>query len=206
MKNFTSKTTGWLSLTIGILIAVAAIFLIIFFIGYFNQIGWLIFFGPANDLLNLTVSTLTCVLAIMLLPSPRRQPFLFIAFLILMAVAWIGSAIVTVDSLRMGGMMSNLTFHKLRLNYGLGFITSHDIHFGDGLIGLWLTAVNIYASAQKHWPPNITILGIVSGAILSLGLFGWDAASLGSFGQMAWNYLIGRWILRNTSPDEAVAA
>lgn len=45
MEKFISKTLGWLSLSIGFLIAVSAVFLIIFFIGYFDQIEWLYVFG-----------------------------------------------------------------------------------------------------------------------------------------------------------------
>jgi hypothetical protein len=202
MVYYQSKAVGRLSLTIGILIAVSAVFLIIFFIGYFNQIEQLYIFGTSNDVLNLTVSILTCVMAIILMPSPRKQPILFFAFLILMSAAWIGAAIVTIDSLRAGGLMSNRTFHVLRLKYGLDFITSHDLHFGDGLIGLWLMAVNMVAYAKNHWPRSIIILGIVSGALLSLGLFGLSAAFFGSLGQMVWNIRLGRWILGKSSPSE----
>lgn len=203
MQKFTSKTLGWLSLAIGILIAISAVFLIIFFIGYFNQIEWLYIFGTSNDVLSLTVSILTCVMAIMLLPSPKKQPLLFIVFLLFTAAAWVGAAVVTVDSLMMGGLMSNLTFHKLRLNYGLGFITNHNLHFGDGLIGLWLTAMNIYAYAKKRWPRNITNLGFVSGVLLSLGVFGLEVGFFGSIGQMIWNIWLGLWIFRNTFSEEA---
>jgi hypothetical protein len=205
-QKFTSKSLGRLSLTIGILMATAVVLLIIFFIGYFNQIEWMYVFGTSNDVLNLTTSILTCIMAAVLLPSPRRQPLVFIVFLILTAATWIGAAIVTVDSLMMGGLMSNLTFHTLRLKYGLGFVTSHDIHFGDGLVGLWVMAVNIYAYTKHLWPRRITVLGIVSGALYTLGLFGLQSGSFGAFGQIAWNIQLSRWILRNTSPDEAVAA
>ena len=130
-------------------------------------------------------------------------PLLFIVFLLFTAAAWVGAAVVTVDSLMMGGLMSNLTFHKLRLNYGLGFITNHNLHFGDGLIGLWLTAMNIYAYAKKRWPRNITNLGFVSGVLLSLGVFGLEVGFFGSIGQMIWNIWLGLWIFRNTFSEEA---
>jgi hypothetical protein len=206
MHRFTSKALAWLSMTIGILIAISAVFLLIFYIGYFTQIEWLYVFGTSNDVLNLTTSILTCIMAIMLLPSPRRQSLWLIAFLILTATAWVGAVIVIVDSLMMGGLMSNLTFNTLRLNYGLGFITNHDIHFGGGLIGLWLMVVNIYTYTKDHWPRNITILGFLSGAVLSLGLLGWEVSTLGSLGQMVWGIRLGRWILGYTSPDEAIAS
>lgn len=203
MHKFTTKALGRLSLATGVLIAIAAVFLIIFFIGYFNQIEQLYIFGTSNDVLNLTVSILTCVMAVILLPSPKQQPLLFIAFLILIFAGWVGAAIVTVDSLQMGGLMSNLTVQKLRLLYGLGFITNQDLHFGDGLIGLWLMAVNIYAYTKKQWPRNITFFGIFSGAILTLGLFGLRLAFFGGLSQMVWNIWLGRWILGKTSPESA---
>lgn len=195
MQKFTTKALARLSLTTGVLIAVAAVFLIIFFIGYFNQIYALGYFGTANDVLNLTVSILTCIMAVILLPSPKRQPLLFIIFLILVVAAWVGAAIVTVDSLRMGGLMSNLTFHTLRLEYGLGFITRHDIHFGGGLVGLWIIAVNIYTFTKQFWPRSITILGIISGALYSLGFFMEFVSFFGGIGQMVWGIWLGRWIL-----------
>ena len=102
--------------------------------------------------------------------------------------------------------MSNLTFHTLRLKYGLGFVTNHNLHFGDGLVGLWVIAVNIYAHTKKIWPRSITVLGIISGALYTLGLFGLQSGSFGAFGQIAWNIRLGRWILGNTSHGEAVAA
>jgi hypothetical protein len=202
MNKFTSKIAGRLSTAIGILMAVAVIFLIIFFIGYFNQIEWMYIFGTSNDVLNLTTSILTCVMAVLLLPSPQKNPALFIVFLILIIAAWVGAAIVTIDSLRMGDLMSNLTFHTFRLKYGLGFITNHDIHFGDGLVGLWLAAINIYAYLKKFWPRNIAILGMASGALYTLGLFGLQSGSFGAFGQIAWNIWLGRWILINSSHSE----
>jgi hypothetical protein len=195
MHKFTSKTLGRLSLAIGILIAVAAVFLFIFFIGYFNDIEWLYIFGPSTDVLNLTTSILTCVMAVILLPSPKKQPLLFVAFLILVLVAWVGAAIVTVDSLVWGGMMTNLTVQKMRLLYGLGFITNHDSHFGSGLIGLWLIAMNLFAYTKKRWPSNIIILGVVSGVLYSLGLVGLSFILFGGISQIVWNILLGCWIL-----------
>ncbi len=205
MHKFTSKTTGRLALTIGILIAVSAVFLIIFFIGYFNGVEQLYIFGTSNDVLNLTVSILTCVMAVMLLPSPRRQPLLFILFLVLIIAAWIGAAIVTVDSLRAGGLMSNRTFHVLRLKYSLGFITGHDLHFGDGLVGLWIIAVNIYAFIKKLWPRRVTIPGIVSGLLYSLGFFVEFGTFFGGIGQVVWGISLSRWITHREEGIEQLA-
>jgi hypothetical protein len=202
MSKFSSKTLGRLSLTIGVLIAVAAVFLLIFFIGYFNDIEWLFLFGPITDVLNLTNAILTCVLAVILLPFPKKQPLLFVVFLILVLVAWVGAAIVTVDSLVWGGMLTNLTVQKMRMLYGLGFITDHDSHFGSGLIGLWLIAVNLFAHTKKHWPRNIIILGVVSGVLYLPGLFGLSFILVGSIAQIFWNIGLGRWILTKPSPSE----
>ncbi|MEJ2513358.1 MAG: hypothetical protein P8Y72_17390 [Anaerolineales bacterium] len=196
MHNFTSKALGRLSLSIVILSPFGVVFLILFFIGDFNQIEWLLPFGPANDVISLTISILTCVMAVMLLPSPRKQPVLFIAFLILIAAAWVGAAIVTVYSLREGVLMPDNIYYTLKLKYGLVFITDNNGLFGQGLIGLWLTAVNIYAYIKKFWPRPTAILGAVSGVIQLIGLFGLSAAYWGVGGQVIWNFLLGRWIIQ----------
>ena len=196
MSHNQSKTVGRLSLFIVLLSPFGAVFLILFFIGDFNQIEGLIPFGPANDVISLTISVLTCVMAVMLLPSPRKQPVLFIAFLILIAAAWVGAAIVTVHSLREGVLMPDNIYYALKIKYGLGFITDHNGLFGQGLIGLWLTAVNLYATIKKFWPRSTAMLGVVSGVIQLLGLFGLSAAYLGVGGQLVWNFLLGRWMIK----------
>lgn len=202
MTLYQSRPLGRLSLSIVIISLFAAVSLILFFIGDFNQIEWLIPFGPANDVLSLTISILTCVMAAMLLPSPRKQPFLFIAFLILTAAAWVGAAIVTVFSLREGLLMPGNIYHALRIKYGLAFITDNNGLFGQGLIGLWLAAVNIYAYIKKFWPRSTAILGVISGLIELLGLFDLTVGYWGVGGQLVWNYLLGRWILVKSSSSE----
>ena len=196
MHNFTSRALGRLSLSIVIIALFGAVFLILFFIGDFNQIEWLHPFGPANDVISLTISILTCVMAVMLLPSPRKQPVLFIAFLILIAAAWVGAAIVTVFSLREGVLMPDIIYYTLKLKYGLGFITDNNGLFGQGLIGLWLAVVNIYAYIKKFWPRSTAILGAVSGVIALLGFFDLSVAYLGVGGQLVWNFFLGRWIIQ----------
>ncbi len=196
MNKFTSRSLGWLSLVIGALTPFGVVFITLFFIGEFNQINALFFFGPASDVITLTIAILTCVMAVMLLPSPSKQPALFIAFLILVAAAWVGAALVTVDSLRAGNLMPGNIYYSLRIKYGLIFLTDSNGIFGQGLIGLWLTAVNIYAYRKKVWPRSTAILGIVSGLIESLGLLDLSITYLGVAGQLAWNILLGRWILK----------
>jgi hypothetical protein len=196
MSLYQSKTVGRLSLSIVLLSPFGAVFLILFFIGDFNQIEWLLPFGPANDVVGLTISVLTCVMAVLLLPSARKQPSLFIIFLILIIAAWVGAAIVTVYSLREGVLMPDNIYYTLKLKYGLAFITDNNGLFGQGLIGLWLTAVNIYAYIKKFWPRPTAILGAVSGVIQLIGLFGLSAAYWGVGGQVIWNFLLGRWIIQ----------
>jgi hypothetical protein len=135
-------------------------------------------------------------MAVLLLPSARKQPSLFITFLILIIAAWVGAAIVTVYSLREGVLMPNYLFYTLRLKYGLGFITDHNGLFGQGLIGLWLTAMNLYAYIKKFWPRPTAILGAVSGVIQLIGLFGLSAAYWGVGSQLVWNFFLGRWLVQ----------
>jgi hypothetical protein len=201
MNKFTSRALGRLSLVIGALTPFGVVFLTLFFIGEFNQITALFYFGPASDVITLSITILTCVMAVMLLPSPSKQPGSFIAFLLLVAAAWVGAALVTVDSLRAGNLMPGNIYYTLRIKYGLVFLTDSNGVFGQGLVGLWLTAVNIYACTKKFWPRSITVLGIVSGAIALLGLFDLTIVYLGVAGQLVWNILLGRWILGKSSPE-----
>lgn len=177
-----------------------------FFIGDFNQIKWLIPFGPVTDVLSLTIAILTCVMAVLLLPSSRKQLVWFFAFLIFIAVAWVGAAIVTVHSLREGVLMPNKIYYFLRLKYFLGFITDHNGLFGQGLIGLWLIAVNIYAYAKNFWPRSTAILGVVFGLIQLLGLFDLFVGYVGVAGQLVWNFLLGHWIPNNPSSSKAATS
>lgn len=205
MSLYPSKTVGRLSLFIVFLSPLGAIFLLLFFIGKFDQIEWLLPFGPANDVIGLTISVLTCVMAVMLLPLPRKKPVLFIGFLILISAAWAGAAIVTVYSLREGLLMPDHIYYTLRLKYGLNFITDHNGLFGQGLIGLWLTAINLYAYMNKFWPRSTAILGVVCGLTEMLGLLGLSAAYGGVGGQLIWNFLLGRWMTQREERIEQLA-
>jgi len=193
MALYQSKTVGWYILTIGIIFILSAVFLIIFFIGYWLEIPALTPFGPANDVLNAAVSILGGVLAIILLPSPKEKPHLFWIALPVVAVVWIGAAMVTLDSMRMGGMISNSTVAKLRINYGLGFITNSSIHIGDGLAGIWLVIVNLFARLNDLWPRRLTLFGMAAGGILMLNFFGMKNPGLL---YMVWCIWLGKWLIQ----------
>jgi hypothetical protein len=193
MTLYQSKAVGRYILTIGVLIAVSAVFLIIFFIGYWLEIPALTPFGPANDVLNATVSILGAVLAIILLPSPREKPLLFWIALPVVAAVWVGAAMVTLDSMRMGGMISNTAVAKLRINYGLGFITDSNIHIGDGLAGFWLVLVNLFARLNDLWPRQLTLFGMAAGGLLVLNFFGMTNPGLL---YMVWCIWLGKWLIQ----------
>lgn len=193
MHHFTSQATGRMMLLIGFVSIVGTILLIVFFVGYIQNIPSLYFFGSLNDISGSMQAVLCAVLAVMLLPAYERS-LLWIQ-IPLAALAWLGAAIVTVDSMVMGGFLSTSIEFQLNYQYGLSFITGQDLHFGFGLIGIWLMALNYHAHQNTLWPGNLISLGFLMSAFLMTGLF----STVEGIGMLlllpAWTILLGRWIL-----------
>lgn len=193
MHRFTSQTTGRMMLLIGIVSIIGIILLLIFFVGYFQNIPSLYFFGPLNDISGSLEAILCAVLAVMLLPAYGRS--LLWIHIPLAALGWLGAVIVTVDSMVMGGFMSSSMEFQLSYQYGLSFITEQDLHFGFGLIGIWVMALNYHAHQNNLWPRNLISFGFLTSAFLMTGLF----STLAGFSMVIlfpiWTILLGRWIL-----------
>ena len=105
--------------------------------------------------------------------------------------------IVTIDSLDAGGFISNAARVNLRINFGLGEIARKDIHYGFGLIGVWLLVLNLYAFVKQFWTPALTFFGLFAGAAMFIGLTGRQGALGFVILYPAWCLWLGKWILKN---------
>lgn len=192
-NNLNSKLVGLFLLSIGIVSVLAFIFLIIFFVGYSNDISSFYIFGSLNDILGSLEAILSAVLAtIFLFSQPKRWLWLSLIGAIL---SWMGAFIVTLDSLMAGGILPKNTAVILRTQYGFpSLLTTNDIHFGFGLIGIWLVMIIVQAARSKSWPNHLIGLGLVTGIIMIMGLSG-DSPLGFVFLYPIWCIWLGRWIL-----------
>lgn len=170
-NSVNSKPVGQFLISIGTISILGFVFLIIFFVGYFNDISSILFFGPLNDVFGALEAILTAILAVyVLLLQGKRWIWLN---LIGVALSWIGAFIAALDSLMAGGIISTTSASILRIKYGLpSLLTTHDLHFGFGLIGIWLIILNIQAFQAKSWPMYLIGLGFIVGIIMIFGLAG----------------------------------
>jgi hypothetical protein len=165
MNGFTSKTTGWLALLVGIAGLLALITLLLFFIGLFQDIPALASMGNLNDTTNIFASFLGAILASTLHPTLRRVlPRLS---LILLIGVWAGAIAVTVGS------------WLIQTGRGDVELSSYYFFFGNGLIGVWLWVLNRTASQQGIWPRNLSRLGLIASVFMAFGLLGLYGILLG---------------------------
>lgn len=193
-NNLTSKSIGQFLLAIGTISILGLVFLIIFFIGYFNDISSILFFGPLNDVFGAIEAILCAIMATYVL-TLQRKLWLWLNS-IGFVLTWIGAFIVTLDSLMAGGIIPLNTGAILRISHGFpSLLTTHDLHFGFGLIGIWLIILNIQAFQAKSWPIHLIGLGFAAGIITMIGLVNLPGA-LG-FGILypVWCLLLGRYLL-----------
>jgi len=195
-NNPTTKIVGQLFITIGIISVLGIVFLIIFFIGYFQDIPSIIFFGPLNDICGSLEAILTAILASIILVTQGRR-WLWIN-LLGVGLSWMGAFIVTLDSLMAGDIIPKTTAAILRIKYGFpSLLTVHDLHFGFGLIGIWLLIVIYQAYQTRSWPTYLLGLGFFAGMFMMVGL----ANARGVLGFVIlyplWCILQGRHILKS---------
>ena len=151
MENLPSRAISRLATAIGIVAVIGLVSISLFF-----TVGG--FWGPLNDLSIAIEAILCAVLAWMLHPvfrtwSPRSSQPMLIA-----AVA--GGIIVSIGSA--------FVIFKVTGYFLAGLIT----FLGYAFIGLWLLALNYHSQRHDIWPPGLTRLGQVAGAIMALGLIG----------------------------------
>lgn len=172
-----------------------AISLIIFFVGYFQNIPSITFFGPVNDILTSLEAVLSAVLAATILVTQGKRWFWLNS--IGTVLTWIGAFIVMLDSLMAGGIIPRNAAIMLRIEYGFPpMLTTNDLHFGFGLIGFWLLLLNFQAMRTKSWRELFIGLGFFTGAIMQ--------APLG-FGILypIWCIWLGRYLVRDASNQDA---
>ncbi len=158
MTALTSKTTGWLALGIGITSVIGVALLFIFLTGYFTNQYQLEKFGTYSDIAGIFPPIFSTILGTTIYLSQRDsspKP----GFLYLIGV-WIGTALILYGAWLIvtgsGGLVKQGSYHS----------------FGYGLIGLWLLRLNSNAGKKKIFPPLLSRLGLVSSAIMLVGLLG----------------------------------
>lgn len=194
-NSLRSKSIGYFLLTIGMIIILGGISLIIFFIGYFQDIPSIIFFGPLNDIFTSLEAILSAVLATTILVMQGKRWFWL--NLIGTGLTWIGAFIVTLDSLMAGGIIPRNAAIMLRIEYGFPpMLTTNNLHFGFGLIGIWLLILNFQAVLTKSWFEHLIGLGFFAGIIMQSPL---------GFGILypIWCIWLGRHLVRKTSNQDA---
>ena len=201
-NRLSSKTFGIFLLSIGIVAVLAFIFLIIFFIGYFNDITSILFFGPLNDIFGSLVAVLSAILATTMIFSQSKRWVWF--YLIGAVLSWIGVFIVTLDSLMAGGIISKASASILRVKYGFpSLLTTHNQDFGFGLIGVWLIMVILQAAQTKSWPDHLIGLGFFAGILMMVGLAGSNGAPGFGFIYPIWCIWLGRHILKANKKEDS---
>lgn len=194
-SNLNSKPFGVFLLCIGIVAVLAFIFLLIFFVGYFNDIPSLYIFGSINDVLGSLEAVLSAILAtILIFSQSKRWIWLNLIGAIL---SWIGVFIVMLDSLMAGGIISKASASILRIKYGFpALLTTHNQDFGFGLIGVWLIILNFQAFQTKSWPKLFIGAGFIASILMTIGLAGSNGALGFVFIYPIWCIWLGRWILQ----------
>jgi len=158
MNGFTTKTTGWLALGVGITSIVGVALLFIFLTGYFTNQFQLQKFGTYSDIAGIFPPIISAILASTIYFSQRgsspKPGFLYLAGV------WIGTALILYGAWLIvtgsGGLVKQGAYHS----------------FGYGLIGLWLLTFNSNAGKKEILPSPMVRLGLVSSAFMLVGLLG----------------------------------
>ena len=148
MENLPSRAISRLTLAIGIVAVIGLVAISLFF-----AVGG--FWGPLNDLSIAIEAILCALLAWMLHPvfrewSPRSSQLMLLAALAGGVIVSMGSAFV---------------IFKVTGYFLAGLI----MFLGYAFIGLWVLALNYHSQHHGIWPPGLTRLGQVAGAIMALG-------------------------------------
>ena len=188
-NNFPSQTIGWIAIAVGALTFIGLVFLVLLF-----TVGQP--FGTLNDAFIAIAAILGGVLAWMLYPVHHTQsPSLSLLALV---AAFLGALVVTVGA---AIVISGVKGWYLA---GLYMMT------GNGLIGLWLLALNYSSRHSFAWPHGLVLLGLVAGAVMVVGFLtipgilngidAWDSApwivNIGQAGALGWMVLYPIWCVR----------
>ena len=140
---------GWTAISTGIAGLLGLVFIVLFFTA--GQP-----FGTLNDIFIGLTAILSAGLALLHYPGHHAQSPLL--SLVALALALVGALVVVIGSvLAITGVKG-------------WFLSGLYMAAGNGLIGLWLLGLNYSALQSSPWPHGLVIFGLISGAILLLGL------------------------------------
>lgn len=144
-----SSIIGWIAIATGIVGLLGLIFIILFF-----TVGQP--FGTLNDICIALMAILSVVLVWKLYPWHHAQsPSLSLVTLV---IALLGALLVLVGAvLSISGIKG-------------WFLSGLYMAAGNGMIGIWLLALNYSALRGNLFPQGLAIFGLISGVILALGL------------------------------------
>jgi hypothetical protein len=144
-----SSMIGWLAIATGITGFLALVFIILFF-----GIGQP--FGTLNDIFIGVTALISAVLAGVLYAEHHAQSPLLSLFALILAA--IGALVVIIGSV-------------LAISGRTGwFLSGLYMAAGNAMIGLWLLGLNYSALRGNSFPQSLVIFGIISGAVMALGL------------------------------------
>ena len=148
-NNFSSVTMGWVAIATGIAGLLGLAFIILFF-----TVGQP--FGTLNDICIGLTAILSVVLVWMLYPGHRAPLSLLSQVALVIAIC--GALLVLVGTaLAISGVKG-------------WFLSGLYMAAGNAMIGLWLLGLNYFALRDNSLPHSLVIFGLISGAILALGL------------------------------------
>jgi hypothetical protein len=144
-----SSIIGWIAIATGIVGLLGLIFIILFF-----TVGQP--FGTLNDICIALMAILSVVLVWKLYPWHHAQsPSLSLVALV---IALLGALLVIVGAvLSISGIKG-------------WFLSGLYMAAGNGMIGIWLLALNYSALRGNLFPQGLVIFGLISGVVLALGL------------------------------------
>jgi hypothetical protein len=148
-SDLSAGTIGWVAIATGITGLLGLAFIVLFF-----TVGQP--FGTLNDYCIALAAVLSVVLVWIFFPWHHAQrPVLSIVALVIALV----------------GVLLVLAGAALAISGVKGwYLSGLYMAAGNALVGLWLLALNYSALGEPPFPRGLAIFGIVSGAILALGL------------------------------------
>jgi hypothetical protein len=144
-----SSIISWVAIGTGIVGLLGLVFIVLFF-----TVGQP--FGTLNDVFIGLMAILSVVLVWMLYPWHHIQSPLLSQ--VALVIAMLGALLVLVGAvLSISGVRG-------------WFLSGLYMAAGNGMIGLWLLALNYSALRVNLFPQSLVIFGLISGVILALGL------------------------------------
>lgn len=178
MNNSSSRTIGWIAISIGItsFMGLTAYGMA----GFAVLTSYILTMRPFNLTPLLSTTPLLAIRAfVILIGVLLNLRFIWMIYLdfrtkspwfslFLLMTGMIGSFIVLIGSAF--ELLNNIVGHNLIILFPLGQTLSI-IVVGYGFIGIWLLLLNYQARLHDAWPRRLVWLGIIAGIIMAIGLF-----------------------------------